>query len=334
MPSAARPTNEVRILIIGSGKMGQAHAQAFRKVPGARVVGIVSRRAEQAAKLAGELNAAGGPHVEHGDNWQELAERLQADACVIAVVPTMNEQFTREVLTAGYHVLAEKPVAFTPEAVLSLADLAAERNLIAMAAVNRRFFASVLSAIETINFYGRLIGVTVMAPAPVAERKAKGQHLPEVCDLWTIAHAIHPVDVVRLAAGDPVDTMGVAAVDLHDGERNLMGMYRFSSGALVSFNNFGSSTDEWEIRLHGDHVEVKLAPLEGGWVRVRGSKPRNLPTSFPNDKGQKLGLVGLATAFITAVREGSPIPYPASDLYDHARSVALAEQLMNAPVAS
>ena len=142
-----------------------------------------------------------------------------------------------------------------------------------------------------------------------------------------------PINVVQLAAGDPVDTMGVAAVDLQDGERNLMGMYRFSSGALVSFNNFGSSTDEWEIRLHGDHVEVKLAPLEGGWVRVRGSKPRNLPTSFPNDKGQKLGLVGLATAFITAVR-GATDPLSRIGSVRSRAIVALAEQLMNATVAS
>ena len=61
LPSTAHPMNEVRILIIGSGKMGQAHAQAFRKVPGAphggdcqspgRTSGQVGQRIELGRRL-------------------------------------------------------------------------------------------------------------------------------------------------------------------------------------------------------------------------------------------------------------------------------------------
>ncbi|MBI2824151.1 MAG: Gfo/Idh/MocA family oxidoreductase [Planctomycetia bacterium] len=321
MPRAMETGEELRLLVIGAGKMGQAHAQAFGRQPGVRIVGVASRQGDSAARLAAEVGA------EHSADWRALAERLRVDACVVAVVATINEQITREVLSAGYHVLSEKPVAFTEGAVRALADMAAARNLVAMAAVNRRFFAPVLSAIESVRYYGRLLGVTALAPSPVAARRAEGRHSAFVCDHWMLAQTIHVIDLLRLAAGEPEETLGLAAVDAEDGETNVAGLFRFSSGALVSFDSFSSSAEEWELRLHGERVEARLCPLERGWLRVGNGAARALPASFAGDKGLKLGLGGQAAAFVAAVRELAPPAYPASDFYDHARTITLAEQL-------
>jgi predicted dehydrogenase len=57
MPSEREPPVDIGIGVIGAGAIAEAHGAAYRAV-GARVVGVMSRHAEDARRLASVLEAA------------------------------------------------------------------------------------------------------------------------------------------------------------------------------------------------------------------------------------------------------------------------------------
>lgn len=311
----------LRVLIVGAGKMGRIHARAFSTLPGVEVVGIASRTGERAARVAAEV----GVPVS-GTDWEALADQTRPHACVVAVSHGLNESITGRAIERGLHVLAEKPVAFSSEAVRALARRADEQGVIAMAAVNRRYFPSILTALEIVNYYGGVLGVTGMCPDAVQRHRADATLESFVYDHWVVANTLHVIDLLRFAGGEVERLTGEAALHEPSGEQSIVATLRFTSGAVGSFSLYAASGGPWEFRIHGDGVDADLDPMEGGVLCVVGAAPRPLPTSR-DPRGIKPGVRPQALGFVEAIRDIGRVSYPASDLHDHARSVELAAQI-------
>ena len=158
----------------------------------------------------------------------------------------------------------------------------------------------------------------------------RAQHRYEafVYDNWLIANTLHLIDLIRLAGGEVASLDGVAAADELIGETSVVATLRFESRALGSLIRYASAGRPWELRIHGQDVEARLEPLEAGTLRVGEGPARPLP-SGDDLPGVKLntGLRPQGLAFVQAIREVGRLTWPASDLLDHARSVALAERI-------
>jgi predicted dehydrogenase len=316
----------IRLLMIGAGKMGRAHTAAFKTMRDVDIVGIVSGQGERARQLATECGIA-----RWGTHWQNLAHETQPHACVIAVPTPVNETITNDVIEYGLHVLAEKPVALHSQTIRALAHKAKEKGLIAMAAVNRRFYPTVTAALDLVRFYGPVVGVTVMAPDPVRPYQARQQHAPLVYQNWTRANTIHLIDLLRFIGGEVEALSG--AMHLHEaiGERCIAASMQFDSGTLGSFLSYSSHAGKWELRLHGDGVEAHLIPLERGTMKIGQAAPFPLPPSAAAD-GLKPGLKQQAMAFVESLRDIGAVLPPASDFFDHARTMELVEHLLALPL--
>ena len=316
------PGEIIRLLIIGAGKMGRAHAAAFASVDGVEIVGIASRGGESAARLAAEFSVR-----RQGKDWRKLADETTPDACVVAVSHLLNEAMTREVIDRGLHVLSEKPVAFHSEGIRDLAARAEEKGVVAMAAMNRRFFPSVLTAIDMVRFYGTVLGVTVVAPDPVRPFRATHKHDPKVYDSWFRTNTLHAIDLLPLVGGEVQTISGHAHFDESVGEKSIVATMRFCSGTLGCFISHSGTGGPWawELRIHGDGADASVVPLEEGTICIDGMAPRPLPSSLDPD-GLKPGLRGQALAFTEWIRSGVSV-WPVSDLIDHSRTMELVERL-------
>src|SRR5207245_2577066 len=151
--------------------------------------------------------------------------RTKPDACVVAVSHSANESVTEAVLEAGLPVLAEKPVAFTSAGVERLAELASARGVLAMAAMNRRFYPGVLDGMRSGRYVGGLVGVTLFAPDPVRARRAGGTHAPFVFDAWIIAQTLHAIDLLRMTAGEAPFPLAIERSEVGN-EPNYVTNYR------------------------------------------------------------------------------------------------------------
>lgn len=321
MPDLLDRGTSLRLLIIGAGKMGRAHARAFRRIPGVEIVGVASRGGESARRLAEEIGAPAW-----GADWERLADRTRPDAAVVAVAHAATAAVTGACIDRGLHVLAEKPVAFTASAVRELAARAARRPVLAMAAMNRRYYPSVLAAIEAVRYHGEVLAVSAMCPDAVGPYRALGRLAGFVYDHWVVANTIHGIDLLRLAGGEVSEVAGRGMVHAESGERVAAFALSFERGAVGTFTLYAPSGGDWELRVCGDGVEARLSPLERGTLRVAGGPPRPLPPA-DGPWGLKPGVYGQALAFVEAVTETGILAWPASSLDDHARSVALAERL-------
>ncbi len=115
-----------RAVVVGAGLMGRWHARAARRA-GARVVGIVDADPRRAAALA-----AGHPGARAFDSLTAALEACNALVCHVCTPLPTHADLATEALTAGLHVLVEKPFTDSVESTQALLKLAESRGRMAV----------------------------------------------------------------------------------------------------------------------------------------------------------------------------------------------------------
>lgn len=103
-------SDKVRVLVVGCGNMGSAHALAYHKIDGFKICGIVSRGASKE-----KLNELLGGSYELYSDYEEALTKSNPDAVCISTYPDTHETFAIKAFEANCHVFLEKPVAPTIE---------------------------------------------------------------------------------------------------------------------------------------------------------------------------------------------------------------------------
>jgi predicted dehydrogenase len=116
--------NPIRILTVGAGNMGRAHALAYNAHPGFEIIGVCTRTPESRTQLLSELPEG---ISEYNDIEKALIE-LAPDAVCIASYPDTHYPFAKRALEHGCHVFTEKPLAETVEQCRELVDLAKSKG--------------------------------------------------------------------------------------------------------------------------------------------------------------------------------------------------------------
>jgi predicted dehydrogenase len=109
MVSNRLSADDLRVGIIGCGKIARNHVHALQRIPGVRVVAVADFEAERAQAFGSEYDIA----QAFGDVEEMLASGLDA-----VTVCTPNGAHESGVLAAarhGIHVLCEKPIAINVE---------------------------------------------------------------------------------------------------------------------------------------------------------------------------------------------------------------------------
>jgi predicted dehydrogenase/nucleoside-diphosphate-sugar epimerase len=120
---------ELRIAILGGGKMAQKHATAARLQPQARLVAVGDPYLS-----ADEIRARFGADIEPYKDAAELLACAKPDVVHIVTPPGSHYALARQCLEAGASVYVEKPFALTTREAIEILDLAESRGLKACAA--------------------------------------------------------------------------------------------------------------------------------------------------------------------------------------------------------
>ncbi|WP_312774495.1 Gfo/Idh/MocA family protein [Atlantibacter hermannii] len=111
--------NPLRIVVVGCGNMGSAHALALDAMPEFTLCGLVAR-GESNARLREKLS--GDPALY--TTLDEALNVARPDAVCIATWPDSHEQLALDALNAGCHVFIEKPLATTVSGAQRVVDAA------------------------------------------------------------------------------------------------------------------------------------------------------------------------------------------------------------------
>lgn len=142
--AASRPLN---VAVAGLGFMGATHARAWTRIPQARLLAVVS---SDARKLQGDFSGVGGnldippepvdlSTVRKYRTFEQALEDPEVDAIDICLPTDRHAGAALAALSAGKHVLIEKPIALDPADGRRILADAAARKLTLMAAQVLRF---------------------------------------------------------------------------------------------------------------------------------------------------------------------------------------------------
>lgn len=143
-----------RLGIIGTGRIAYRFVPEARTVEGIDVAAVYNPRITSAEKFAEELN------IEYATaDIESFIEKV--DAVYIATPHETHEDYCRQMLSAGKHVLCEKPMSFTQKDAEELYALAEEKLLVLMEGIKTAYcpgFKALLEVVES-GKIGRVIDV-------------------------------------------------------------------------------------------------------------------------------------------------------------------------------
>lgn len=328
VPSVARDGVPLRLAVFGGGKAARFHLDAIARIDGVELCGVCTPSGDSARRLA-----EGHPGAIHTKDPAELLGAAP-DAALVAVPAAASPPLLRQLLEAGVPVLAEKPAAPSAAEARELAVLAEQTGTLASVAVNRRYYSLVLAALHAVRARGPVRSVLVEGHEPLQMLMRSGNVDAATAADWHLLNSVHFVDLLRLVGGD-VRSVSVHASDAASPDRRVSASMEFGSGAVGTYVASWNCAAPPSMRIYGDEVtaELELGQPESGFLRFAGKRRVKLHPD-ESDSSAKPGVLDQDAAFLHAVSAGrSTVPFPASDLADHARTLDLAEQIF-APAAN
>ena len=269
------------VAIIGAGLMGRWHAHAAIRA-GARVAVIVDPDRERAATLS--ARHAGSRTLDALD-----ATRVARDAAVAHVCTPLatHESVIADLIGAGVHVLAEKPLTDEAGSTRTLLDAARARGVVLCPVHQMPFQRGVQTLIGRLATLGELLHVEFSACSAGAVGEGESEQDQLVDDILP-----HPLSLFRRV-------LGVEMASLHwQTTRPRPGELRTSAGV-------GSTVASMVVSTHGRPTSNSLRV-----VGTRGTATADLYHGF-------------ATLSRGRVSRGGKMLRPFADAYGTATAAAL-----------
>ncbi|MGJ3190061.1 Gfo/Idh/MocA family oxidoreductase [Paenarthrobacter nitroguajacolicus] len=270
-----------RVAVVGAaGWAGSRHARAFTKV-GANVTHLVEKD-ERAVSLAHELGAQVVPSV------QELRSD-QLDLVVVALPTTLQPDVCADLLTRGFRVLTEKPVAADAESAAIMA---------AASGVNQRLMVGYTlhqhPAVPLVSQWIKDNDVIAVNVRSVAYKETIGSWRADPKEGGVaVVNGIHAIELVSSwFEGDPRVLATNASSSLYGSPvpEHVVSTLEFPSGAVFSLQSYWSPWQEPQGLNQGDWSLTIDVLATGGrmlwsndslhvWTRDGGQHEKNFAPS-------------------------------------------------------
>ncbi|HEV8423035.1 MAG TPA: Gfo/Idh/MocA family oxidoreductase, partial [Chthoniobacterales bacterium] len=210
---------KLRVGVVGVGHIGKNHARLYAETDAAEFAAIYDIDASNAAQIARQYR------VHASASLEEFAELI--DAASIATPTNAHFSVAQPLLEKGKHLLIEKPIATDAQEASSLAELAAQRQLILQVGHVERF-NPVLSALEARLTHPRFIEAHRLSPFP-----NRSTDIGVVLDLM-----IHDLEIILHLVRAPVqsiDAVGVPVLSRREDIANAR--IRFENGCVANITS-------------------------------------------------------------------------------------------------
>ena len=148
-----RDFRSIGVAVAGTGFIGPVHVEALQRV-GVHVTGILGRGA---AKSEAARRRLGLPRAYA--SYDEVLADDAVEAVHLAIPNVLHYEYARRALSAGKHVMCEKPLALHASQAHALVRLAEQTKLHAGVCYNIRFYPLNLDARQRLQSMGRIFSV-------------------------------------------------------------------------------------------------------------------------------------------------------------------------------
>jgi predicted dehydrogenase/nucleoside-diphosphate-sugar epimerase len=256
---------ELRIAILGGGKMAQKHAVAVRIQPGAKLVAVGDPYV-----TTEELQARFGSDIAGFQDVNKLLAEARPDIVHIVTPPQTHFDLARTCLNGGASVYVEKPFALSAREATEILDLAQAKGLRACAA-HQVLFQRAGQLYQThLPMIGKIIHVeSYFSFKPVRRRPDGGTPLSAVEQLIDILP--HPVylllSALERAAPDAIPE--VTALDV-DSAGEVRAVIRHGGQTATLIVSLRARPIESYLRVVGTNGSVTADFILGDIVKLLG----------------------------------------------------------------
>lgn len=240
----------LRFGILGAGGAGRALGRRLHARPDAEVTAVFAPRPEQAAELAGELDARPVTSAE------EIWAAGDVDAVLVTAPPHSHLAYIEAAARGGKHVFSEKPLATTVEDCDRAISAAQEHGVkLGVNQVARYFprFRETKRLAES-GAIGELRSVSVVRTGPLLSGMQEWRKTIKGCGGLLLEINVHEFDQMRWLAGDPesVYAAGTSTHETTEGEEVAFVTMRFPRGVVGSLHtSLGSRHAAFHVLLEG-----------------------------------------------------------------------------------
>ncbi len=318
----------IRVLIVGTGTMASAHAEAYAEMDGVEVVGGVDTNADNLVAF----------QAKHGvpEGFTSVAEALQwgeFDAASNVTPDDVHHRTTLPLLAARKHVLCEKPLATNQADATEMAAAAKAVGVVNMVNLTYRNVPALMHAAAMVS-RGDIGAVRHFEAAYLQSwltQPAWGDWRTEDQWLWRLSAAhgsmgvlgdvgVHILDYATFAAGSdaarvscrlatfdkaPDNRIGDYTLDANDSMTMHLALHNGAIGVIHASRFASGHLNDLSLRLFGTKGGLDVR-FEGRDSRLRACLGDNLQS------GQWIDIETPAVEtnfqrFISAIRTGDPV---------------------------
>lgn len=282
----------MRLLILGTGGMARAHAEAFKAIEGVDVVAGVDVEESVARAFADDFG------IEHAfGSLDKAIEWGQFDAVANVTPDGVHYPTTMKCLAAGKHVFCEKPLATDYPKALEMTEAAEKAGLVGMVNLTYRNVAQIHKLRQMV--LNGDIGTVKHVEASYLQswliQPAWGQWDKEDQWLWRLSTAhgsngvlgdvgIHILDFAVFGAATDLSEVYCRLKTFDKAPNNKIGEYVLdandSFSMSVAFDNgaigvvhasrwAGGHLNELKLRVYGDKGGIEVTHRSNGsWLRA------------------------------------------------------------------
>jgi predicted dehydrogenase len=270
----------MKVGIIGCGLIGLKRSQFL---PGATLVACADNN-EKNIRIFLEKNK--NCHVYH--QWQALIADKNIDIIIVATPHHLLADITLAAVTAGKHVLVEKPAARRQEELLPIIDVAQKNKVKVRVGFNHRYHRAFRQAKKL--FSENALGELMFLRARYGHGGRIGydkewRAVPEISGGGElIDQGVHLIDLARVFLGEFVDVSGFAHTYYWDMPVDDNGFLLLkTSSQQVAFLH--ASCTEWKnifsFEIYGKKGKLSIDGLGGSYGVERLSYYKMLPEMGP-----------------------------------------------------
>ncbi len=276
----------LRIAVLGAGFMGGAHARAFHKLANLEIAAIYAQTGTRAEPLAAEASS----------RWTDDLTSILADDSIDAIdicLPTPEHRSATEAaLSAGKHVLLEKPLSLSMEDAEAIVEAADASDRIVMVAHVLRFWPEYVELKRVIDSgelgKPRFVSAVRRQPAPNWTDSGPRGHLTggSLHDMM-----IHDFDAANWIMGAPASAYAIGAYNPKNeaiDQAQVLVSYDSGSATIDGGSTMPESypfTSRFEVLCDNGAVEYHF---RAGGRSFEVGEPTNVLTVYRNEGGPEV----------------------------------------------
>ena len=310
-------TDSLNVGIIGTGRIGQVHAEILAyRIPTVNVLAVSDVILAAADKCATtyQIPAAFSDH-------RAILDNPEIEAVVICSSTDTHAQFITEAAQAGKHIFCEKPIALDLKTIDQALDAVEQNGVKLQVGFNRRFdpnFKHVRDAVAAGEIgEPRLVHIISRdpAPPPISYVKVSGGMFLDM--------TIHDFDMARYLIDSEVEEIfatGGVMVDPAIGEAGDVDTavitLRYANGVIGTIDNCRQAVYGYDQRIEVFGSKGNLVAANNVPHRVTHSNAAGVHTALPLNffiERYAQAYIDELKAFVQAVVEDTPPPVTGLD---------------------